>query len=316
MATDNLELRLAHTTLDISGSSVTLTETWQAWQPALDVVLNEFTKTIRSPIDSGFDSASAKLHLEIQSWFVTVQAWHQSRAAIDNHSLFDASHILERWMFTPNGTNFDLSHPVCGTFDNQSVITDEGRPTLLGRVDAILNLVPGPTTWAQADSPSAEVLRVKCQPVAGADHYNVYNDLGGSTFELLGAVPDAGINTLPVVGGSYRVRMAAVTGGSTVGILSNAVSVTVNAVAITEMADLAPGDDDDLGSIETGIALEEEVAEDALEPEPESEDEPESEPEPEPVSAEPGIPAVFNIPLCSAWTWRLLQKLRRKNADG
>lgn len=232
MATNNLELRLAHSTLDLQGTTGMLTERWEAWQPTLDVVVNDITKRMRSSVSSAFDDASADLYKEIMSWFVTVQAWHAPQAGIGDRSLFDASLILEYWAFTPNGENFDLSHLISGDFDNQVVQKDGERPTLAGRVNVILALVLGPTMWARVDSPTPEVLRVTCQSVVGADHYNVYSDLGNGAFEFLDSVSDAGVNTFSVPAGIYRVRMAPVTSGGIVGILSNTVSVTVETVEI------------------------------------------------------------------------------------
>lgn len=285
MATDNLELRLASSTMAVQGTTTLLSEKWQAWVPALGVVTDDFTKSVRASVGPDLDAASAKLYKEVNSWFVTIQAWHAPRLAIDDYSAFDASHIMEYWTFTPSGANFDLSHPISGVYANQAVTKDGDRPTITGRINAILAVVPGPTMWAQADSPSTETLRVTCQPVTGADSYNVYSDLGNGTFELLGSVPDAGVNSIPVSAGSYRVRMAAVTAGAIVGILSNTVSVTVAPIVAAVASTIASTATTATRHIIRGMSS---IA----------------------TRTMMQLLAVPAIPLCSQWLWRFIQKLR------
>jgi hypothetical protein len=173
------------------------------------------------------EEADSLIYAQFEREFASVKQWHEAKAVLNDRSLYDTALILEGWTFTPDFPNWDISHPLSGTFTGESIPTDaEGRPRLLDRLRAIARNVLLPTTWAFADSPDIEQLRVWCVPVDGASHYNVYNDYTNPP-TLLGPVPNAGKNTLAVLGSSYKVRIAPVSSDGTIGILSNSQIVTV-----------------------------------------------------------------------------------------
>jgi hypothetical protein len=111
----------------------------------------------------------------------------------------------------------------------------------MGRLTAIYQEVLPPSTWTFAESPAAEQLRVWCAAVDGADHYNVYDDVGGQFF-LLGQVPTNSPTIITVPAGSYSVRIAPVDSAGVIGILANTnhVSVAISGAAMASTFVSAP----------------------------------------------------------------------------
>lgn len=182
------------------------------------------------------ETYDAKLYAAFLSEYVTWQAWHQARSVLVGHSLQDAAWTLEKWSFTPDNGTWTIVHPLSGEWVGKIVAIDlDGRPTLLGRLTAIFQEVLPPSTWTFAESPGAEQLRVWCAPVAGADHYNVYNDLGGQ-FSLLGQAPTNAPTIISVPAGSHSIRIAPVDGVGVMGILANTTYVVVEPVTAMTVA--------------------------------------------------------------------------------
>lgn len=191
----------------------------KSWIP--DTILETGTIWQRVSSPSAFASADTALQSRLGSKLKEAKERYRAIGAI-GHSLHDTDLIWQHWVFSQlaNG-DLQAAHPLSGGFSGEA----ENTPT--GRTLALLSVVPGPPDWAWADSPGAGQLRVKGVSVSGADHYNVYHDAGGGTFDLLGQVADVGLHTLNVEAGAYNVRLAAVAGNGRIGILSIPVAVTV-----------------------------------------------------------------------------------------
>ena len=104
--------------------------------------------------------------------FEAVKWQYGSNAALGNYSPFDVSLMLERWTFAPNGANWNLSHPLSGTF-NAVAIAGTPFPPIINRAAAIVARVLPPPVWAWASSPQAGKLSANCVAVSGATSYNV-----------------------------------------------------------------------------------------------------------------------------------------------
>lgn len=228
---DSLKMRVCNTSLTFVGGGVRLSATAEVYYPGLDIVVDTapFAATVAS--FDRMEEANAEIYAKMQSRFAEVKAWHQPRSALGERSVADAALILAWWSFAPLGAGlWTLSHSVSGEFAGVPLSAGgKGQPTLVGRVAAIVQRVSPPPLWAWATTlPYAGALEVKCVSVNGADHYAVYNDLGGGKFEHLGDVADATPNTIEVAAGTYNVCMAAVDSSEQVGILSKRTIVEVS----------------------------------------------------------------------------------------
>jgi hypothetical protein len=195
--------------------------TYQVVVPNFDMVIAEMTLDQNVSRFDQFEMQDDRSYKQAASWFLSVKEWHKAKASLNDYSLHDVGLMLAHWEFTPDGNKWVVSHPISGEFSDVSLKTDgSGRPTLSSRLTAIVTRVLPPSTWGFAESEAPEEITVHCIVVSGADSYNVYNDLGGGNFELLGNVPDNDHRTLVVTAGYYRVRIAAVVSG-VVGVLGN-----------------------------------------------------------------------------------------------
>lgn len=165
---------------------------------------------------SDLDQVHTQLLQMADGKLAEARAWHQGHSIIGGYSAFDANLILDGWWLENNS----LVHSVSGTFPASFA------DSLTNRINAILSYVLGPPVWAWAESIAPGQLRVKCQPVAGANHYHIYD---GDV--LLGEVPTAAWNVLSVPAGIYSVRQAAVSAAGIVGVRWQPISVEVMEVA-------------------------------------------------------------------------------------
>lgn len=228
---NQLELGIKNTVLTMTQGKLTIRSTYQAIAPSYSVAVAE---TLFAQSVARFDEFEERDSLswkKAQNWFAVVCEWHAARGALGGYSQHDADLVLSNWAIVSDGVGWKMAHAVCGTFTGVTLPFDEsGRPTLVGRVAAIIARVLPPPTWGFAESDSGETLTVRCIQVQGATSYNVYHDVGDGQFVLLGNVPDHEPHTLNVAAGYYRVRMAGVVGG-VVGVMSNATEMQVAAAA-------------------------------------------------------------------------------------
>ena len=228
---DQLSLSIKNTIISLTQTNrPIIRSTYDIVAPAFDALVA--TATFAANIDrfDQFEYKDGDAYRQALSWFASVKEWHKAQDALNDYSFHDAALVLNYWAFTKPQNLWILFHPISGTYtDVELPINAKGRPTIKGRLAAIVSRVLPPTTWAWATSDSPEFLTVHCIPVSNADSYNVYADLSGGNFTLLGSVPDHTSNTISVPAGFYNVRIAPVE-NDTVGILSNTIQVNVTAI--------------------------------------------------------------------------------------
>lgn len=215
-----LKLIITNTYLTLIRERPAIRSSYQVIAPNYDAEIAEIAYDQYVNRFDAFEDGDSVTFGKALAWFSAVKEWHKSQSSLDNYSYHDTSLCLYCWTFYKPNSTWTISHPVCGEFAGLSIPTQGNRPTLQGRVTAVLDNVAPPPVWSWAESNSAGVLTVHCVAVPSADSYNVYNDLGGGSFTLLGNVPDHTSNNLSVSAGTYRVRMAAVI-SSQVGVMGN-----------------------------------------------------------------------------------------------
>lgn len=193
------------------GSGARIALTWQARHKVTDDIVSQGALSRAVATMGQLQGVYAAMVEQAGGAYAGAVEWHAPIAVLSGYSAFDADLILDAWM--QNGGA--MEHPICGEIAS----APEG---LVQRVLAILAERLPPPQWWWAESITAGQLRVRYQPVAGADGYNVYEGEN-----LLGSVTGTGWKTLAVPAGGYSVRVAAVDDGE-IGILSFPISVQVS----------------------------------------------------------------------------------------
>jgi len=205
---DSLKLRTGNTSITMSGTRFTMSKAWEVYHSALDEVITSGIEAISIPALTALDNADLLLEGKAETHLEYLKELHKPLTIIEDHSVFDADLILDRWLQDEGG----LAHPLCG--DIIAMPSD-----LISRVNVILSECLSPPVWFWADSPSVGQLHVKSVVVPGATSYRVYNG------DELIASPSGAESTFAVSPGDYVIRMAGY--DSRLGILSFPISVTV-----------------------------------------------------------------------------------------
>jgi len=221
--TNQLKLLVKNTTLALVKSNPVIQSTYQAIAP--DTIIAEATFSANVDRFDQYEKADAATFSLALSWFSSIKEWHRPQDVLNDLSFHDASLILKDWAFSKPGNLWTILHPISGVFTGLKITVKNGRPTLRGRMIAVLSQVATPSTWSWASSGGVEELTVRCIEVDGADSYNIYANVGLS-YDLLGSVSTHSPSTISVPGGYYRIRIAPVRGGI-VGIMGNEIQVQI-----------------------------------------------------------------------------------------